>query len=231
MAQGEHSERSTRWVKLDGSPGQDAVFSLERFRAIVESLDPPPLENISFPDPSSFLAGGIHRCISLWEKVLARHQGRDLILKWLREGVNVMDFATRFKGNFGRSSYDCDFPPPKVFGNLENCSEFVSFISSSLMERIRMGAVKVWGKVGKTDPPYLVLPLTVEPSQPRLCLDARFLDLWLRDSPFSLDRLTDVRSYVYQNSFMTKCDDKSGYDHVLLTESSQQYFGFQWAGW
>ena len=30
---------------------------------------------------------------------------------------------------------------------------------------------------------------------------------------------------------MTKCDDKSVYDHVLLTESSQQYLGFQWAGW
>jgi len=53
----------------------------------------------------------------------------------------------------------------------------------------------------------------------------------MKDSPFSLNRLTDVRSYVYKNSFMTKCDDKSGYDHVLLTESSQQYFGFQWAGW
>lgn len=27
---------------------------------------------------------------------------------------------------------------------------------------------------------------------------------------------------------MTKCDDKSGYDHVLLHESSQTYFGFEW---
>ena len=53
----------------------------------------------------------------------------------------------------------------------------------------------------------------------------------MKDSHFSLDRLTDVRSYVYQNSFMTKYDNKSGYDHVLLTESSQQYFGFQEAKW
>ena len=94
-----------------------------------------------------------------------------------------------------------------------------------------MGAVRVRGKVGETDPLYFVLPLTVEPSKPRLCLDARFLNLWTKDSPFSLDRLTDVRSYVYQNSFMTKYDDKFGHDHVPLTESSQQYFGFQWAGW
>lgn len=29
---------------------------------------------------------------------------------------------------------------------------------------------------------------------------------------------------------MTKCDDKSGYDHVLLQEASQQYFGICWRG-
>ena len=56
---------------------------------------------------------------------------------------------------------------------------------------------------------HLVLPLTVEPSKPRLCLDARFLNLWMRDAPFSLDKLSDVYfvCFVYPNSFMTKCDD------------------------
>ena len=44
--------------------------------------------------------------------------------------------------------------------------------------------------------------------------------------PFSLDKLTDVPRYVYKSSYMTKCDDKSGYDHVLLSENSQTYFGF-----
>ena len=29
---------------------------------------------------------------------------------------------------------------------------------------------------------------------------------------------------------MTKCDDTSGYDHVMLTESSQSYFGFSFGG-
>ena len=27
------------------------------------------------------------------------------------------------------------------------------------------------------------------------------------------------------------CDDKSGYDHILLTPSSRTYFGFKWNGW
>jgi hypothetical protein len=30
---------------------------------------------------------------------------------------------------------------------------------------------------------------------------------------------------------MTKTDDKSGYDHVLLQESSQTFVGLRWKGW
>lgn len=84
--------------------------------------------------------------------------------------------------------------------------------------------------MGVDDPPHLVLPLTVEPTKPRLCIDARFLNLWMKDMPFSLDKLSEVTRYVYPGSFMTKCDDKSGYDHVMLTEASQSYFGFSFGG-
>lgn len=31
-------------------------------------------------------------------------------------------------------------------------------------------------------------------------------------------------------SFMTSIEDKSGYDHVLLSESSRTYFGIQFGG-
>ena len=48
--------------------------------------------------------------------------------------------------------------------------------------------------------------------------------------PFSLDKLADVSRYIYQCSFMTKCDDKSGYDHVLLSENSHTYFSFSFGG-
>ena len=51
------------------------------------------------------------------------------------------------------------------------------------------------------------------------------------DRPFSSDKLNDVPRYVYKGSFMTKCDDKSGYDHVSLSLSSQTYVGFEWKGY
>ena len=52
-------------------------------------------------------------------------------------------------------------------------------------------------------------------------MDARFLNLWMRDAPFSLDKLS---------SFMTKCDDKFGYERGLLSEASKSYFGFSFGG-
>lgn len=84
-----------------------------------------------------------------------------------------------------------------------------------------MGAVRVWRKVGLTEPPHLVLQLMVEPSKPRLRLDARFLKLWTKDCPFSLVRLSDVKSCLLKFVIDEQCDDKSRYDQVFLSKSNQ----------
>ena len=53
----------------------------------------------------------------------------------------------------------------------------------------------------------------------------------MREKPFSLDRVTDLPQYVFKDSYQTVLDDKSGYDHLLLSEDSRTYFGIQWVGW
>ena len=50
---------------------------------------------------------------------------------------------------------------------------------------------------------FLVLPLTVEPSKPRLCHDERFLNLWIWDLPFKLDHLQDRPRCVLPGNFQT----------------------------
>lgn len=85
--------------------------------------------------------------------------------------------------------------------------------------------------IGSVSPPHLVLPLTVEPNKPRLCHNARFLNLWIVDHPFKLDRLCDLPRYVHSNSYQTILDDKSGYDHMSLTLESRTFFGIQWVEW
>ena len=99
-----------------------------------------------------------------------------------------------------------------------------------MLDRIHSGAISLLGRVGQVRPPHLVLPLTVEPTKPRLCHDARFLNLWMADAPFKLDSLSYLPRYVGWQSFQTVLDDKLGYDHLLLAEESRTYFGIQWGG-
>ena len=46
-----------------------------------------------------------------------------------------------------------------------------------------------------------------------------------------LDSVIMVPRVVSHGMFLSSCDDKSGYDHVLVTEESQTYLGVQWAGY
>ena len=48
---------------------------------------------------------------------------------------------------------------------------------------------------------------------------------------FKLDSLINVTRYVSQDSYQTILDDKSGFDHILLSEESRTYFGIQGGGW
>lgn len=87
------------------------------------------------------------------------------------------------------------------------------------------------GRVGLCGFSYSVLQIVVEPSKPRMCHDKRYLNLWIRDFPFTLDTLKEVPRLVSEDSFMASLDDKSGYDHTLLHPDSRCYFGLQYGGW
>ena len=91
-----------------------------------------------------------------------------------------------------------------------------------------MGAISLVGKVRLVKRPYLVLPLTVEPSKPRLCHDARFLNLWMQDKLFTLDGVTDLPRYVSKDSYQTVLDDKSGYDLILLMMTARLRYPVGW---
>ena len=93
------------------------------------------------------------------------------------------------------------------------------------MNRLASGAIFIWGKVGEIAPPHLVMPLTVEPSKPRLCNDNRVLNLWIKDTPLKLNSLTALPHYVFPNSYQSVCDDKSGYYSLLKAAHSSVFNG------
>lgn len=49
--------------------------------------------------------------------------------------------------------------------------------------------------------------------------------------PFRLDTLVDLPRYARRETCKTVLDDKSGYDHLLLSAESRTFFGIQWGGW
>ena len=118
-----------------------------------------------------------------------------------------------------------------MFENNKICNEFDDFISNSILERVANGSLSIWGKKGECESSHLVILITVEPSKPGICHDESFLNLWMKAPSVSFDRLTDIPRYVEQNHFQTKFDDKSGYDHVMLSEESRTFFGLCWKGW
>ena len=79
-------------------------------------------------------------------------------------------------------------------------------------------------------PPHLVTLLMMEESKPRLCNDSRFLNLWIKDTPFNLIFLSGITRHVTSSSSQSVCDDKFRYDHVLPSPESRTYFWFESGG-
>ena len=75
------------------------------------------------------------------------------------------------------------------------------------------------------------MPLTVEPTKPRLCHDERYLNLWMNCPKIKFDPITDLPRYVGKDHYQAKLDDKSGYDHIKLTQESKTFFGLRWKNW
>ena len=97
-------------------------------------------------------------------------------VEWIKNGIDVHNFMTPFHGKFEGIKYSSNTPPAQLFQNANNTKNFEQFISHTIIERLRSGAIRLWGEVSVVDPPHLVSPLTVESTKPRLCIDLRYLN-------------------------------------------------------
>ena len=131
--------------------------------------------DLLFRGSEHFRAGELHGHVDSWKEITTGdptfHQSE--VLSWIEGKVSVFPFFQHFSGVFKGESYDSDFPPEKAFLN----NVFCKVIQQNLLDRYETGAVSLLGKVGEVQPPHLVLPLTMEPTKPRLNHDARSLNL------------------------------------------------------
>ena len=122
-------------------------------------------------------------------------------LVWMQNNFSSnlrVHFKVKFNPNPSSSKPSSSPPPPPnplraFFPNSKSCQAFSEFISKSILEREANGSLKVVGKVGEVSPPHLVMPITMEPSEPRMCHDERFLNpVRIKDLQFSLDLITNL---------------------------------------
>jgi len=188
---------------------------------------------LRFRDPACFRAGEVHNHYGQWQEIVGELPSTEQVqvLKWIRDKVSIFEYFQPFSGTFKGKQYSSDRPTSEHFKNNMTCKPFADFVRSPLLDRLRTKTISLNGRVGEVDSPHLVLPLTVESTKPRLCHNARFLILWMRDMPFKLDTLSNLPRYVGRDTYQTILDDKSAYDRLLFTESSGTFFGIQWGGW
>lgn len=105
------------------------------------------------------------------------------------------------------------------FQNAPICKQFKEFICSELYERIPTESFSVVGNVGECELSLIIMPLTVEPTKPRLCHDDSNINLWTKDTPFQLENLKHVPRMIEKDMKMITCDENSGYDHVILCKN------------
>ena len=227
--------RMPSWKLLNGKRPQPLAHVNPDFEHVIRDNVPFHVETLPLRDPDKFVPGQLHQHIDEWEKLL-KSRGEssppnNVIRAWLINGVDATTMFTHFKGQFKGKQFDSDEPPKMFFPNAENCRNHIPFIVSELEKRLSNGALTLLGKLGECPLPRLIMPLTVEPSKPRLCHDERFLNLWVKDNPFKLDTLQHLHRLIDKDARMISCDDKSGYDHAFLSENCKEYFGITFAGW
>ena len=195
--------------------------------------EPLPVSSLAVRDPNFFVAGQLTSNAANWTHLFPKNPTplQAIAVRAITHGVDVHDFMTPFKGTFKGQTYDHPLPPPRIFRNSKKCKDFVPFIANTILERLRDGSIHLWGRVGDVDPPKLVLPLTVEPSKPRLIHDCRYLNLWQKHTKFALETLTYIPPLAPPASRFTCIDEKSSYDGHSLTRSSWEFFGIQFGGW
>ena len=117
------------------------------------------------------MAGEVHNHYHKWEQILHDFYKKEV---YILKGVQAFYFSSRLKGDFKGKSYVSQLPSKMFFKNIKIYDKYEDFISATILDRIKNGSISVWGKQGDCEPAHLVIPITIQPSKPRMCHDEHF---------------------------------------------------------
>jgi len=128
-----------------------------------------------------------------------------------------------------RSGYVIPFsvlPTGILLPNNKSARDNSSFVSQAISDLLHLGLI-----VEVFVPPTVINPLSVSfnsQGSPRLILDLRHVNKCVPKPKFRMEDWKTFLNYVVPDGFMFKFDMKSGYHHVDICNTHQQYLGFQW---
>nr|WP_300148092.1 reverse transcriptase domain-containing protein [Propionicimonas sp.] len=106
--------------------------------------------------------------------------------------------------------------------------DHVPFVDAEVARLLGTGAIAETPRA-----PHNVSPLTCAPKKSgklRLCVDMRFVNLFVNAPPFKLEDLTTLAPMLRAGDCLATADLSEGYHHLLIHPDSRQHLGFQWGG-
>ena len=173
-------------------------------------------------------AGFVPSCLNyscdFWDKVvLQNHPQLVQLLSYLKHGVSVFEFLTEpYRGTSREAPYRPDAFPGASYPN-RIPKEHAEFVRSEVTALVRRGCLVKWADVRGPS-------LSVEPSKPRLVIDARSLNETCRHVAFSMDTVAKVAVVAGKGIYMGSLDDRSGFHNLGLQPESWPLFGASYDG-
>ena len=220
-------------VGVDGGLPQKSwrTLTLEDFKNILHDKVSGILPERVMRKEKEFMVGSLSLCADFWEReILADHPKKQLLMSWIK-GVKIETFFKPFtREEYKGIKIEAKIPPPVQFSNYVP-QEFFPWVSETVQEYKRIKMLVPWNQVRREEEsirPQLILPLGIEPNKPRLLWDARYLNLFLKQCPFTLEGVDKISTIGWENMYLFKIDHKAGYLHVPFHRESWTYLGVEW---
>ena len=219
------------WVDLGGvAAAPPPLNRLPSPADVLSGAVRPDFGGLRLRDPTAFGCGNLHQFAHQWDTFMSGVKGYPTVRPWIHGGLSIPSFFQHYKGEYKGRFFDSVVPPAMYFQNdAVRCEEFKDFIATTIMQRLKEGSIKWLGRVGVDPPPRVINAVSVEPTKPRLINSMKAVNLFGRDTPFSLTPMTDIVRHIPEGSYFSGMDDTQGYKHVNLTEDSWPFTGFEFA--
>ena len=191
------------------------------------------LEDAIFRNEKAFKPGNLNNHKHFWETVILKdHPFKDKLLGWI-SGVTIEEFLNPSTTLFYQGVQMTSVHPKPFFQENYVPAEYSEFMTTTLREWESMGVIQNWKHLPDSlclHQPIVVCPLGIEPEKPRAIWDGRYLNEFIKDTPFSMDNAAKVAEVAWIGAYMFKLDHKNGFFHVCIAPESRKFFGIYWKG-